>query len=950
LFQRLGIEVLNREPSDVSSRTLSRVGNVLVLLSAHLRASHDDVLTSLLEPLGSLGSPGSHRQPETRAPRVITVRLDGTRPIATAQASPGGLPDVVNLAGLDETAAVAAVLQRFGPPGASDQIALGPGSGLRFPGQLPEVWNVARRAPHFTGRAALLSTLRERLNVPVGAPGRVQALLGMGGVGKSAIALEYAHRFASDYDVVWWVTASEPEAARESLARLAREFGPDAAPEDGEGWESLRRSLWRGEPYDRWLLILDDAGEPGRLREFVPDTGHGHVLITSQHSAWDREAQPLDVIEFDRPESMALLGERLPRARAADLDRLAEALGDLPMALDHVAASLRTAPVTVAEFVRSLTDAGRPALDLAAVHHLTAEWLERESPAAARLLDLCAFLSPDGISFRVIQSQAMRDQLAAVDPRLSDSMRVRQVLTTLVGRSLARVDQATETVTVHRLIQLLRRRRMTPERRGEIRRQVLAVLASLAPSDIEADDPRHASVFAELDKHLLVSGAVRSDDPEVRRWVANQVRYRWRRNQWTAARDLGERVLADWRQRFPEDIPTLRLATQVANVHRSLGAYAKAFEMDRETLRIQHRVQGRHDPYTLMTLRGYAAGLRAQGDFQGALAEDQATYKGFVAAFGEDHPDTLLAAANLSLSWYFMGSVENAIRQGSRTLELRTRVLTEQDPMTWWSHIKLGTYYRNAGRLDDSAAHLVRAVRRLTELEGKDAPRTLRAMKSLGLTYLAAGNLTDAVPLLRDVGLAAPKRWGDDHPETMASVLAVAAVQHVRGQAAEAADSVRDVLGRFRARLGDDHPFTAMCRSNLALYLLDGGQADEARELTAQAVNQLTHALRADHPFTLVARMNLNNAMAAAEGTPPSPRILAEDEDIHDGCRKRWGPEHAVTLTAEANLAHSTGNTEALRAAAIRCEQRLGEDHQLTRRLTADPYQRVGAALEIEEA
>ena len=82
---------------------------------------------------------------------------------------------------------------------------------------------------------------------------------------------------------------------------------------------------------------------------------------------------------------------------------------------------------------------------------------------------------------------------------------------------------ATETVTVHRLIQLLRRRRMTPERRGEIRRQVLSVLASLAPSDIEADDPRHASVFAELDKHLLVSGAVRSDDPEVRRWVANHL-------------------------------------------------------------------------------------------------------------------------------------------------------------------------------------------------------------------------------------------------------------------------------------------------------------------------------------------------------------------------------------------------------------------------------------------
>ncbi|MEO3749611.1 FxSxx-COOH system tetratricopeptide repeat protein [Streptomyces sp. B6B3] len=950
LFRLLGIEVLGREAAGLGPDARPVADSVLVLLSTHLRGTPEEMLLS--RPPSGLDAGGPH---------VVCVQLDAT-PMVPGQADRRPL-DVVNLAGLNETAAVTAVLGRFGFTGAEDRIASSAGSRHRFPGRLAEVWNVERRDPYFTGRARQLADLRARLSAPVNAPGRVQALLGMSGAGKSAIAREYAHRFASDYDVVWWVTASEPDAARESLARLAREIARKSGRSVGEDWESLRESLRRGDPYDRWLLVIDNAEEPAALREFVPDAGYGHVLITSRNSDWDREAQALRVDVFTREESRALLGGRLTQAGAAELDRLAEALGDLPMALDQTAAWLRNGPVTVRQFVDQLqsdaeTRSGEQfAVEyptaFAAVHDVTAEWLERESPAAARLLDLSAFLSPDGVSFQVIQSPAMRARLAEVDPELRDSMRLREVLTTLAGRALAQVDQATETFKVHRLTQLARRTRMTPEQREECRRQVLGVLAELAPPDIDADDPRQAQVFAELDKHLLVSGALTSDDPQVRRWVANQVRYRFRRNDWKSARDLGERVLADWRERFPEDIPTLRLATQVANAHRALGAYDAALEMDQATLRTQRKVLRPQDPYTLMTLRGYAAELRALGNFRDALAEDQTTYEGFRRAFGDDHPDTLMASANLALSWYFMGSPLRAIAQDTITLEGRRKILTERDPSTWRSCATLGTFHRHAGRLTDSASYLTEAVRQLTALEGKDAPRTLWAVKSLGLTYLADGDLTSALPLLRDVNTKMQAAWGEDHPVTMASLLAVAMVLHLQGDPAEAAAFAREVLAGHQERFGDEHPFTAMCRSNLALFLLESGQhgeAEEARALATDAVTRLNGSLRPDHPFTLVARINRNNAVAATE---PSELVAAEDQRIYDNCRIRWGTEHAVTLTAAANLAHAgappAGGGDPLAAVAARCAEQFGPDHHLTRRLTADPYRRVGAALEIEE-
>ncbi|WP_326596636.1 FxSxx-COOH system tetratricopeptide repeat protein [Streptomyces sp. NBC_01803] len=944
---RGGIRVIARSAADGDAGDLPETDSVVVVLSSALHGSPDDMTVTRLFQ----GAPVT----ADRNPTVIGVRVSGTQLLPWFEAT-----DALNLVGLPEPEARRAFLGRLGLSESDGRAMTGPpGSGPRYPSRRPDVWNVPSRNNAFTGRADILAALRTGFDRGDGAR-NAQALHGMVGVGKREVAREYAHRFGSEYDVVWWIPAGDPQRIQASLTELARAVNRASGTRTGDDWESLRDDLRRGRPYDRWLLIFVDAGEHEMLEPYIPSGGPGHVLVTSRSNTWERHADSRRLDVFSARESAALLRHRLPRAADDDLARLAEVLGHHPSAEDTAAAFLRNGLLPIGDYVERiqnddvtlLAERSGDGLDseFAAPFHLAFQSLEQEAPAAGKLLDLCAFLSPEGVSLRIIKSPAMLRRLAEIDSRLQDGMRLHNLLTTLANRALAEVDQAEERIKVHRLIQDLRRSRMDEETRDRTRREVLDILAAMDPGDANCDALRYEPVYAELDKHLLVSGALDSDDPGVRRWVVNQVRYRWRCDQWTSARDLGLSLLAAWRDRFDGDGSTLRLATQVANAHRSLGEYDKAHALDAATLRTQRRLLGRRDPYTLMTARGYAAGLRAVGAFADGLAEDQETLAGFREQFDDDHPDTLNASANLALSWFLSGAVEEALRQDQVTFEGRRRVLTEAHRLTWKSHTNIGTYQREAGLFEDSLATLDEARNRLNRIDGSDSPLTLRAVRSLGMTYLRLGDLNAATQLYQEALISYRRQWGDDHPDTMACVLAVAAGLHSKGRHAEAADYTRDVLERYVRVFDDRHPFTDMCRVNLALYALESGATDEATSVGRVAASQLSLSVGPDHRFTLVARMNYVNCLVAGG---ESQVVLVEDDKIHEQCVPRWGPDHPITLTAAANLAHSRprepGDVDPGTEPARRCADLLGAGHPLARALAARPYRRIGAELEVTD-
>ena len=336
----------------------------------------------------------------------------------------------------------------------------------RFPGSAPRVWNVPPHNPNFAGRNAELGNLARRL--AGGSTVTVHSLHGLGGVGKTQLAAEYAHAHAGDYDVVWWVAAEEVASIPDQFSALAGRLGLDPAADPdalrGQVHEQLRSVAG-------WLLVFDNADDADDIGAWLPvapqPTGvPGHVLITTRRGGFDGFGPVMDLDVIELPDAVRLLRTRLPDLDQATGEAIAEELGRLPLALEQAAAYMKRAQEPGEEYLELLRSRaadlfarGRVSSrtdTIATVWNVSLDRAAAENPAAIQLLEICSYLAPEPVPLDLFTAHA--ELLPApLSSAASDPLAFNDTIAVLVDYSLAKRSPAG--LQVHRLVQAAARAR-----------------------------------------------------------------------------------------------------------------------------------------------------------------------------------------------------------------------------------------------------------------------------------------------------------------------------------------------------------------------------------------------------------------------------------------------------------------------------------------------------------
>ncbi|MBA2286452.1 MAG: helix-turn-helix transcriptional regulator [Ktedonobacteraceae bacterium] len=652
------------------------------------------------------------------------------------------------------------------------------------------LWQVPLpRNPFFTGRQELLRTLHEKLRREHSmALTQSWAISGLGGIGKTQIALEYAYQYRYDYTAIFWVSAATQDTLLTGLLALGERLKVLEKDERDHQRAILMVKQWLAAHQD-WLLILDNADDVSIARDVLPPEHAGHVLLTTRAQALGSVAQRIEVETMGMAEGALFLLHRarllaleasldhvLPDQRAA-AEAIVTEMDFLPLALDQAGAYIDEVGCSLlvylelyrAHRVELLRRRGHVPGDhpesVFTTWSLNFQRIEQANAAAGELLRLCAFLDPDAIA-----EELLSEGSAALGPLLchtaADALALNEAIKELRTFSLVQRDPEARVLRIHRLVQAVLRDAMGGEERRRWAERAVRATSMVFPENAEIANrlrcqrylPHAQACSVLIQEHAFVFAEAA--------WLLQRTaNYLYEVALYKQAEPLYQQALHIWEQTLgPEHPDAVCSLNGLATLYRIQGKYARAEALFQQAIRLREQALGSEHPDVAHPLRELGVLYLQQGKYEQAEVLYQRVLSIREQALGSEHPDVAHPLNNLAILYDKQGKYEQAEVLYQRVLRLREQALGPEHPDVAQALNNLAILYNKQEKYEQAEALYQRALSIWEQAVGPEHPNVAHPLNNLGDLYRVQERYEQAEPLLQRALHIWEQALGSEHP------------------------------------------------------------------------------------------------------------------------------------------------------------------------------------------
>ncbi|KAJ7244023.1 hypothetical protein C8J57DRAFT_1725814 [Mycena rebaudengoi] len=770
----------------------------------------------------------------------------------------------------------------------------------------------------FQGRRDILDKMHLYFAQDIGNR-HVSLLHGLGGSGKTQIALRFLHETQSDrFTDVFFLDASTADTLRAGLKNIALTQSIGSDHEDALHWLSSCN--------EEWLLIFDNADDPKlNLFNFFPQSTHGNILITSRNPQLRVHAPDahhrISDLEEEAAVQLLLVSAAEPATSENEMlaTEIVKVLYCFPLAVVQAGAYISKTGGALRRYlalyehnhIRLLSEVPVQSHDKYALSVYTTWDISFRclNKPAARFLQLCSFFHHEGISEGIFSKAAifiphplLPTQEQVKEPQeflgqflttagMWDTLSFSEMAAELQGYSLINQNTNTGLFSIHPLVHSWSRN--TVLSMGSTRECAAALLAMSVDWEDTLFTMRllpHINTVLQMDSQLATKFL----------WPYQKIYYD--SGNFQCAQELCADLLEKAKSSLGAEHPdTLTIMEWLAIAYEGLGKFSEAEALQVAVLEKRKQTLGSEHPHTLTAMGSLATAYRGLGKFSEAEALQVAALEKWKQTSGSEHPDTLTTMGNLASTYQDLGKFSEAEALQVAVLEKMKQTSGSDHPHTLTAMGNLANTYWNLGKFSEAEALQVAVLEKRKQTLGSEHPDTLTTMNDLALTCQGLGKFSEAEALQVAVLEKRKQTSGSEHPDTLTAMNNLALTYWDLGKFSEAEALQVAVLEKRKQTSGSEHPDTLTVMNNLAYTYRELGRLTEAEALEMVVVKKRGQTLGPEHPDTLDAMTNLANIQCGLGKLKEAAQLYMEVVEVRT---RLFGSTHPKTVSAQEALLH----------------------------------------------